>query len=227
MQGITTLPLALGGCSIFMTVFCIFAVRSLAQLQSVRIAAGHRRSASSLHQGPTDSTPPFSYCDDVGSGRPTATAADGTPFRLGQPLVSFSPPFDADPGDRRVSDDMLLQQGGAATTSSPLSSANVDEGSEVRYNAQRNSLLALAASASPALLETLPESPFSWKEQAQGGIHPPVVDTASAAGRFSVCFPPPIVQRRLDNNQTQPQQSLALAGVGDVEVRGRSSTRHS
>lgn len=195
---------------------------SLPQVHGVRNSAGHGRGTSTLvAQGPTEPTPPFSYCEEVGSARPLGVEGDGSLFRLNQPLVSFSPPFHTTPVDPRGHESIFGQEGGGAGTSSPHCTMNGQNGSEVRRRGQRTSLMALAASGSPALLETLPESPFSWKSRPRGGAQPSaVVDTAAGAGQVPGVSIPPLVQGRL-NASLGPvhETSTTEAGIDNSEVR--------
>lgn len=188
------------------------------QLHGFRHTAGHRRGTSwRALPGPIDSTPPFSYSDDVGTLRRPGIDVHGSRLNLSQPLVSFSPPFDAAPVDSR-SHHAHGQKSGDVGDTSPLHAMQVHSASEVRCRGSRTSFVPLAASGSPGLLETLPESPFSWKDRPRGGAESYVVaDTAIEACRFSP-LPPPVVRERL-NLDLADERSTATVAVDSSEVR--------
>lgn len=158
----------------------------VSQVHGNRSTAGH--GPDTYAQRPPALTPPFSYCEEFSSARPAGVEADGSPFRLGQPLVSFSPPFEAPCVDPRGHGGALGEGiSGVGTGESPSldPDAKLHHGSEVTCTVPRASLGLLGTvSGSPALLETLPESPFSWKGRRPENTQPPmVVDKATPACR--------------------------------------------
>lgn len=164
----------------------IRALFSFSQVHGNGSTAGH--GPDTYAQRPPALTPPFSYCEEFSSARPAGVEADGSPFRLGQPLVSFSPPFEPPCVDPRGHGGVVGQgiSGRGAEESPSLGlDAKLHHGSEVTCQGPRAALGLLgSASGSPALLETLPESPFSWKGRRPENIQPPtVVDKATSARR--------------------------------------------
>lgn len=161
--------------------------------------------------GPTGSTPPFSYYEDVSTARRAEANADEPPFELGHPLVSFSPPFDASPLTPGVHDQLPRAEGGELGDASPIRAVQAQSGTEVRCHGALTSF-ALAASFSPALLETLPESPFSSSVGTERSIHPAVSATATAtSSRFSTPFALPILEGRSVSAPGNADQRTATA----------------
>ncbi|CAM9775374.1 unnamed protein product [Scytosiphon promiscuus] len=143
------------------------------QLHGVRSgASGYYRHGGG---GAAEYTPPFSYCEEAGSAPPT----DSSPLALGQPLVSFSPPFDAACTGSRGHDGAFL--------------ARVHPGSRTPVS---------------ALLETLPESPFSLQGR-RGSTQPPGTSPAS--------FSRQLLPARLENSASQAPAFAASVGVGRAE----------
>lgn len=158
--------------------------RSLVVLQ----LHGTRKTTGPRHGTSTESTPPFSYCDSVSS--------EASPLALGQPLVSFSPPFDAaHVGPPHRHDSTFGQESGRVVNSSPLFG--------MRIHHPRTSV---------PVLETLPESPFSSKGNPES-IQPPA---ATLPGSFSRPFLP----SSLGNGNQGP--TLATdAGASRTDVSSR------
>ena len=184
----------------------------------MRNSIGHHRSTL-LHCGAPESTPPFSYCEESVPTRTMDTEGGGSPFRLSQPLVTFSPPFYADPDENRTIGEVSAHDGGKGDTPPPPQpdTSQHPYGPNARYSAPRTSLVALSASSSLALLETLPESPFAGR--AQGQPNSAVGKGISTAAGLSTAFlTPPAVHRRNEASHVS-NQSSARATFGESEVR--------
>lgn len=161
------------------------------QLNCTHTTRGHWRGSSALTlQESIESTPPFSYYEKLGSVQSPGVESDTSPLRVGQPLVTFSPPFGAIPLDLYAhahnygNNNVFEQEDGTASGSSPLRSAKAHHNSELQRMGPRISAAVLAASGSPSLLETLPESPFSLKVETRpqpGAQYPIVADTVDRA----------------------------------------------
>lgn len=182
------------------------------------ITTGHQQHQ---HQPTSESTPPFSYCEESVSVRPIGTEVDYSPLRLGQPLVTFSPPFYADPVGSEASACESFK-GDASLSSPPPPPPNPTvehQRLNVIYGAPRTSLVPLGSSGSPTLLETLPESPFAAR--AQGQPNPTAgMEASKAAGPSSLFLQPPLSQRKLDsfNSQPAPLQALGAMSFDEHEV---------
>lgn len=153
------------------------------QLHGTRHTTGHRHGTS------TDSTPPFSYCDSVSS--------EASPLALGQPLVSFSPPFDAAHVGPHRHDNTCGQESSRVVNSSPLFG--------MRVHHPRTSV---------PVLETLPESPFSWKGNREN-IQP-------AAATSPASFSRPLLPASLSNSRQGPKPAID-PGADRAEVSKRYS----
>lgn len=160
-----------------------YVTRSLA----VRQLHGTRHTAGRRHGTSTDSTPPFSYCDSVSS--------EASPLALGQPLVSFSPPFDAAHVGPHRHDSMFGQESSRVVNSSPLFG--------MRVHHPRTSV---------PVLETLPESPFSWKGNRES------IQPTGATSQAS--FSRPLLPASLGNSHQGPTPATD-AGADRAEVSWR------
>lgn len=170
--------------------------------------------------GPTGSTPPFSYCEDVSTARRAEANADESPFDLDQPLVSFSPPFDASPLTPGGHGQLPRPKGGEAGDASSICAVQAQSGTEVRCHGAHTSL-ALAASFSPALLETLPESPFSSSAGIGINIHPALPANATATNsRFATSLALPSLEGRSisGSGHTDQRTATAIQVVDNTEV---------
>lgn len=131
-----------------------------------------------------ESTPPFSYCE----------SSEASPLALGQPpLVSFSPPFDAAHVGPRGQGQGQGHGLDGTFGSSPLFG--------MRLHHPRTSV--------PVLLESLPESPFSWKG---GGNQPP-------AGSMPASFSRPLLPASMGTSGIQQPTLETNAGDEKIEVR--------
>lgn len=185
-----------------------------------------RREATPM--GPPESTPPFSYCEEVGTARLATFDGDTTSFDLGQPLVSFSPPFDASPLSAGRGGQLTLQEDGGTASASPSCTVHAQSGSDVRLRGSRTSLRALAASGSPALLETLPESPFSAYAVAKGGAQATAPEESTwSTACFAALLTPPFLEGRLIASQAHAEHNTAaVIRVGTSEA-SRGEERHA
>ena len=149
------------------------------------------------HGTPTESTPPFSYCE----------SSEASPLALGQPpLVSFSPPFDtAYVGPRGQGQQGHGHGHGHGHDSSTFGSSPLFG---VRIHHPRTSV--------PVLLESLPESPFSWKG-AGAGTQPP-------AGSMPASFSRPLLPASMGNSTSQ--QPALETNTGDDTTEVREEIRH-
>lgn len=143
------------------------------------------------HGTSTESTPPFSYCE----------SSEASPLALGQPpLVSYSPPFDAahvGPHGQGEGHGHGHGHGQDSTFgSSPLFG--------MRIHHPRTSV--------PVLLESLPESPFSWTERGTGGPQPP-------AGSIPASFSRPLLPASMGSSSSQQPTLETNAGDDKAEVR--------
>ena len=190
----------------------------VSQVHGNRSTAGHGPDPYALAQRPPASTPPFSYCEEFASARPAGVEADGSPFRLGQPLVSFSPPFEPPCVDPRGHGGELeegIGGGGGGESRSLCSDTKLHHGSEVTCKGPRASLGLLGnANGSPALLETLPESPFAWKGRRPENTQPPTVVDKATPARQPASRPSPLTPGRLAH--AMPNKA---AGIDPSEVR--------
>lgn len=197
------------------------------QVHGSRSTAGHGPDTYALAQRPPASTPPFSYCEDFASARPAGVETGGSPFRLSQPLVSFSPPFEPPFVDPRGHGGAVGEQiGGIGAGESPSLCTDTKvrhESSEVACKGPLASLGLLGtASASPGLLETLPESPFSWKGRAPDSRpqnrpdnnQPPTVADHATPARRPASGTSPLTPGRLTH-----ATPLKAAGIDPSEVR--------
>lgn len=181
------------------------------------VTAGHQHS---YHHGASESTPPFSYYEEAVPVRPIGTEVDCSPLRLGQPLVTFSPPFYADPESETSACESF--KGDASQSAPPPQPPNPTvehQRSKVIHGAPRTSLVPAlhGSSGSPALLETLPESPFAAR--AQGRPNPVTeMDASTAAGPPPLFLQPSLFQRKLDTRQTAPLQAFGAMSFDEQEV---------
>lgn len=180
--GVITTLWDVGSAFFLLRRYCSLVVR---QLHS-RHTTGHRHGTS------IESTPPFSYCDSVSS--------EASPLALGQPLVSFSPPFDAANVGPHRHDSTLGQESGRVVNSSPFFG--------MRVHHQRPSV---------PVLETLPESPFSWKGNRESVQPPPATSPAS--------FSRPLLTASLGNSSHQGRIRATDAGTDRTEVSSRHIRR--
>lgn len=170
--------------------------------------------------GQTGSTPPFSYCENISTARPVEANVDGSPFDLDQPLVSFSPPFDASPLSPGGHRQLPRPEDGVGHVSS-MRTVHGQSGTEVTCRGARTSL-ALAASCSPALLETLPKSPFSSAPGTRTSLQPSALaDATGTNARFSTSLALPMLERPLISAPGQNDRKFATAtqAVEVTEVR--------
>lgn len=168
-----------------------------------------------------ESTPPFSYCEDLNSAPPLGMDAEGSPLRLSQPLVSFSPPFDAAPVKSRTPDGMIGREDAAFTVSS-RSAIKAQMDVEAIYRKSRNAIIVthtpsvLGASAPPALLETLPESPFSLRVRTHATAESHMVaDASSGAGLHMASLPSPSMHGSFPNNRDPHGRNLSVAPISE------------
>lgn len=136
------------------------------------------------HGASTESTPPFSYCE----------SSEASPLALGQPpLVSFSPPFDAaHVGPRGQGQGHGHGHGHNSTFGS---------------SALFGMMIQHPRTSVPVLLESLPESPFSWKG---GDAQTPAMPTS---------FSRPLLPASVSNSSNQQPSLETNAGDDKAEVR--------
>lgn len=156
--------------------------------------------------GSSESTPPFSYYEDVNAAR-----------HMSQPLVSFSPPFDASPLTPGGYSQIPRSQRARSDEASLL---QVGSGLEARGHGGRTSLMALAGNGSPAILETLPESPFSSNVRTSLGTGRRLADTTTTSSQFSASLVLPIRDGRSISTLGNAVEIGDAAGqVDSLEVR--------
>lgn len=161
--------------------------RQVHGLTHTSVRVHHKSEAVPAKQ--TGSTPPFSYYNEIGKARCTGADNDGDPFDLGQPLVSFIPPFDASPLTHGEHRQPVVQEDSKADPQPSPCVGNC------------TSLMALAGNGSPGLLETLPESPFASNVVVVRGTSQCLSEENNTNTRHMASLSPSLLERSLISRQ--------------------------